>query len=305
VSTGSASRASDMSPSGPSLLTAKAADGTVAQAIDEGQGRAILIVHPGMTTEAGYARVARLLAPRFRVLRLRRRQYRLDLKAAPNTGSPCTVAQEVEHVLAVVDAVGAPVVLYGHSSGGPVALEALLASPASFAGAVIYDPAAVIGAPGAEHLSTDVVPDGGVGPGVTSARSALLSGNPGQALAIFTRIAAGWPAWLCSLAGGMVALMPTYRRLIPCQIDDLEALERLGNRLTAYDRVNLPIRLLGGERSPAFLKEILDALQGALPAAERVSVRRQGHDGHVRDPQQLAGLIAAFADSVMPPVAAM
>ena len=122
-------------------LTTTAADGTAVRALDEGKGPVILILHPGMDTGTQYKKVADILSRRFRVIRLHRRQYRLDLKKSPRLGDWCTVAQEVEHVLAIVKVIDAPAVLYGHSSGGPVALESLLASPSSFAGAVIYEPA--------------------------------------------------------------------------------------------------------------------------------------------------------------------
>ena len=104
------------------LLIAQASDGTSVRAEAQGEGRVILILHPGMDTGKSYAQVAARLARRYRVIRLHRRQYRLDLKTDPRHGSPCTVAQEVEHVLALVKAIGAPVLLFGHSSGATVAL---------------------------------------------------------------------------------------------------------------------------------------------------------------------------------------
>ena len=260
-----------------------------------------MILHPGMETGTRYGKVAELLAHRFRVIRVHRRQYRLDLKRDPKIGSPCTVAQEVEHVLAIVAAVDGPVVVYGHSSGGSVALEALVASPSSFAGGVIYEPSSVIGPPGGEHLAGDAIPrDGEVGQAVRRARAALVAGNPGQALAVFIEISAGWPGWACRLAGAFTALVPSYRRLIPCQIDDFEVMERLGNRFKVYSSLELPAALIGGERSPAVIKEMVGALESALPSAEHLTLRRQGHNGHVRDPKQLAGLIEAFADKVLP-----
>jgi pimeloyl-ACP methyl ester carboxylesterase len=61
-----------------------------------------------------WGKVAARLAPRFRVVRLHRRQYRLDIA----TGSPWTIAQEVDDVLAVAKVIGEPMLVVGHSSGG-------------------------------------------------------------------------------------------------------------------------------------------------------------------------------------------
>jgi hypothetical protein len=83
-------------------LTTTSADDSTVRALDEGQGPVILILHPGMETGTRYRKVAAILSKRFRVIRLHRRQYRLDLKKDPRVGSPCTVAEEVEHVLAMV-----------------------------------------------------------------------------------------------------------------------------------------------------------------------------------------------------------
>ncbi len=281
------------------LLTATASDGTGVRAEVEGSGRTILILHPGMDTGKSYARIAAILAKRYRVIRLHRRQYRLDLKADPLHGSPCTVADEVAHVLAIVKAIDDPIFLYGHSSGGPVALETLVASPSSFAGAMIYEPASVINSAGSLNLSGDRIErNGELGEGLKRAREALVAGKPGRALGVFTQIAAGWPGYLANPTAELVALIPAYRTLIPCQIDDLEAMERLGIRLDAYARVNLPIAVVSGEKSPTSNKEMAEAVAGALPIVERMTLKGQGHACHTRDPQQLARVIETFADRV-------
>jgi pimeloyl-ACP methyl ester carboxylesterase len=131
------------------MITAQAADGSSVRAFDEGRGPVVLILHGGMDDGTSWRRVAGRLVPRFRVVRLHRRQYRLDLK----TGSACTMADEVEHVTALVHAIGQPMVVVGHSSGAVLALEALVAVPSAFAGAVLYEPPCVIGPPlGGEAL---------------------------------------------------------------------------------------------------------------------------------------------------------
>jgi pimeloyl-ACP methyl ester carboxylesterase len=281
-------------------LTATATDGTNVRALDQGQGPVILILHPGMETGTRYQQVAAMLARRFRVIRLHRRQYRLDLKRDPKLGDPCTVAQEVEHVLAIVRMMNEPVVVYGHSSGGPVALESLLASAPSFVGAVIYEPASVIGSPGALRLAFEVLPGNGeVGEGLQRCRSALAMRDPGKALGIFISVAAGWPAWATHITGKLVALQPAYRELIPCQIDDLEAMERLGVRLEAYSRIGVPTVLLGGDRSPKPLQETVVAVARAIPSAGHVVLHGRGHDAHVRAPEHLARVIEAQADTML------
>ena len=280
-------------------LLASAADGTSVRAEVEGEGHVILILHPGMDTGKSYAQVAARLSRRYQIIRLHRRQYRLDLKTDPLCGSPCTVVEEVDHVLAIVKAVGVPVLLFGHSSGGTVALEALVASPSSFAGGMIYEPASVIESTDGLHLSKERIErNGEVGEGLRYARQVLVEGKPGAAIGMFTQVVAGWPSFLANLAGALTALLPAYRRLIPCQIDDLETMERLGVRLDAYSKLNLPVAMLGGERSPDCNKEMVDAVADVLPRVERIELRGQGHACHVRDPKKLATVIETFAKRI-------
>ncbi|MEV0380093.1 alpha/beta hydrolase [Nonomuraea sp. NPDC050643] len=266
-------------------MTARAADGTEARAIDEGGGPPILVLHPGLDDGASWARVAALLAPRHRVVRVHRRRYRPDL-----TGPPCTVAQEVEHVLAVASAVGGPMVVAGHSSGAVVALEALVAAPSLFAGAVLYEPPLVIGPP----LGG---PDGAVH---RRARAAIAAGRPGRAMRIFTRDTVRLPGWAALLVGLFVPLVPRMRALAPGQVEDNAALDDLGVRLDAYAGIDVPVVLLGGDRSPAHLGERLDALARVLPRAERVIMRGQGHAAHTKAPDQVAAVIGTLAAKVLP-----
>ena len=280
-------------------LLAQASDGTSVRAETEGEGRVMLILHPGMNTAKSYEKVAARLKGQHRVIRLHRRQYRLDLKTDPLRGSPCTVAEEVEHVLAIVKAVGEPVMLFGHSSGGTVALEALIASPSSFVGGMIYEPALVLRSADGLHLALDRIErESSAGEGLRRARQALTNGQPGRAIGIFTQVIAGWPGFLANAAGALTALVPAYRQLIPCQIDDLEAMERLGIRLDAYSKLNLPVAMVCGERSPGVNKEMIAAVADVLPRVERIDLRGQGHGGHVRDPKQLADVMKTFAQKV-------
>jgi pimeloyl-ACP methyl ester carboxylesterase len=273
------------------MLTTTSADGTSVRAYDEGRGAAIVMLGPGLDDGTRDKKLAAILARRYRVLRLHRRQYRLDLKAGPRLGdSACSIAQEAEDVLAVVRAVGKPAVVYGHSDGGVVALEALVASPSSFAGAVIFEPAAVIGPPLA----------GEGGRVLKQARAAFAAGRPGKAMAIFFRDTIGLPRWQAWLAGMSTALIPKYRNLVPAQLDSLEALDRLGVRLDAYAQIKVQAVLLGGDRSPAHLSGRLDAIERVMPDAERVVMHHRDHGADLKHPEEVARVIERLAARVLP-----
>ena len=75
-------------------------------------------------------------------------------------------------------------------------------------------------------------------------------------------------------------------------------MERLGVRLGAYARLNLPIAMVCGDQSPANNKAMVEAVAGALPMVERITLKGQCHASHTRDPEQLARVIEAFAGRV-------
>ena len=85
---------------------------------DEGTGPLVLVVHGGLSDESAWAKVAAELTPSFRVVRIRRRLYRMELPADAATD----FAREVDDLLALAAKIGEPSVLVGHSSGAIVAL---------------------------------------------------------------------------------------------------------------------------------------------------------------------------------------
>ncbi|MEO3871137.1 hypothetical protein ABGB18_20185 [Nonomuraea sp. B12E4] len=117
-------------------------------------------------------------------------------------------------------------------------------------------------------------------------------------MTIFLRDTVGLPAWQSWLAGRVSALVPRFRRLAPCQLDSLEALDRLGVRLDTYARITVPTVLLSGDRSPAHLPERLDAIGRVMPDAERVVMPGRDHSADLRHPRQVAQLIEAQARKV-------
>lgn len=259
-----------------------ASDGSTVRAIDEGIGTPILVLHGGMGDSTTWAPVTDLLNQRFRTLRLHRRQYRLDLD-----GPPVTMAQEVEHVAAIAGRLDKPL-LVGHSSGAVLALEALVAAPDAYSGAVLYEPPIVIGEP----LG---------GPKLMPAREAFDNGKAGKAFAIFLRDVVGMNPLLCWAAGVAMGRQPEMRAPIGRQLDDCDAIDALGVRLDAYAKLDLPILLMGGDKSPRHLGERLDALEHVLPRTRRLLMHGQGHAAEHRVPHRVARAISKHYDEEVEP----
>jgi pimeloyl-ACP methyl ester carboxylesterase len=267
---------------GRELLVA-GADGRPIPVTDEGQGPAILLLHAGSADRSSWAGVAAQLSGRFRVLRFDRWTYR-DGHAAASPAGAETMAAEVADVLAVAAATGERPLLVGHSSGAVVALESALAAPAAFRAMVLYEPPV---AP-AEPLG---------GEALRRARVALDAGDPDRAITIHLREIAGYGRLLVAAIRRVPPAWQVVRGHAAAQIADDEAIESLGVGLDRYARLDLPVLLLGGDRSPAHMRERLDALAAVLPGLDSVVVLDgQGHLANLRAPGEVAQVIAGFAD---------
>lgn len=264
---------------------ATASDGAEIRGFDEGAGPPVLVVHGGMDGGTSMGRVSARLASRFRVVRLHRRTYRLDLDVDPRV----SMAQEAGDVAAAARALGGRVVLVGHSSGAVVALEAMAASPSLFAGAVLYEPPALV----------DGYPLGGEA--LRRAKAELARGRRARTIVIFLRDIVRYPRWLAWILGLMVAAVPYMRPRIQRQLVDCEAMDRAGVRSAEYSGIGVPVLFLLGQRSPSHLHRRTEALRDAMPGARIAALPGQGHAANKRRPQRLAELISAFSDALTTP----
>ncbi|MEV6843300.1 alpha/beta hydrolase [Actinoplanes sp. NPDC051411] len=294
--------------------------------IVEGSGRSILVLHGGMGDLSSWEKVTDRLRERFRVARLYRPQYRLDVPRK------VTMADEVVEVLAAAATLDRPV-LVGHSSGAVLALEALVASPELFSAAALYEPPLLIsdqrlgdgtqsesgsaqtdlaggaepgraepgGAQSDRAQSDSARPDGGgvsrAGGGrpVDRARAALADGRPGTAFVIFLREIAGLRDPMFDAAEAAINQRTEIAPVVERQLDDNDAIDALGNRLAAYSKIDLPVLLITGDQSPRHLQERLSALEAVLPDARRATLPGEGHNAERSAPERLAEVVGQFA----------
>ena len=128
--------------------TVRSADGTAIAYEDVGAGPPLVLVHGSVSDRTYWAPVVPALAERFTVMSIDRRG-RGDSGDAPSYA----VEREAEDIAAVVDAVGEPVHLVGHSYGGLCALESAPRT-ANLAALTLYEPAIVAGGTIPEDLVT-------------------------------------------------------------------------------------------------------------------------------------------------------
>jgi pimeloyl-ACP methyl ester carboxylesterase len=233
-----------------------------------------------MDDGSSWRKVAGVLAGRFRVVRVVRRQCRADLPPL----EPCSMDAEVDTVLTVAANLTEPMIIVGHSSGGVVALETLLAAPSKFAGAVLYEPPAATG----DDTAHDEI--------FARIRAAVNEDKPGKAMQIFVHEIVGMPASAGLALRAVMAGSAKLRALAPRQLSDLDG---LGVRLGGYASIEVPVLLLGGDRSPAHLGDKLGALADTLPDAGRLVMAGWDHGAQAKAPTEVASAITTFARQVL------
>jgi pimeloyl-ACP methyl ester carboxylesterase len=117
--------------------TLSSADGTTIAYDEQGEGPALILVDGALTVHSSGsgAELAKLLAPHFTV-------YGFDRRGRGGSGDtpPYAVDREIDDIEALADRAGGPAFLYGHSSGGPLAMRAAIRLGGKVAKIAMYEP---------------------------------------------------------------------------------------------------------------------------------------------------------------------
>ncbi len=120
---------------GPVTERITSRDGTAIAFDRSGYGPVLVVVGGALSDRSAAAELARSLAATFTVLAYDRRG-RGDTGDTP----PYAVEREVEDLEALVEAAGGSAFVFGHSSGGVLALEAARAMPGAIPRVALYEP---------------------------------------------------------------------------------------------------------------------------------------------------------------------
>jgi pimeloyl-ACP methyl ester carboxylesterase len=249
------------------------ADGTTIGYRSLGEGPGLLLISGGYLAAQHYTELARALAGEFTV-------HVHDRRGRGRSGPPgekYCMARECEDVEALVAETGARLV-FGHSSGGLIALQAALTVPAINAVAV-YEPA--LSMYGAFDLSWIPRFEREMGQGdVAAAIVTFAKGVKAE------RVSAAIPRLLFEPA---LRWYLRRRRRAPGSdeesLPELLPLQRLDVQIFAetsssegFAGLRADALLMAGDRTPPPLHRALDALQASLPRAERVVLDGVGHE---------------------------
>jgi pimeloyl-ACP methyl ester carboxylesterase len=232
-----------------------------------GGGPKLVLVHGGLQTSGNFTRLAVELASTFTVYVPDRRGRGLSGPAGADHG----LRSEIEDLRAVLDETGAGNV-FGLSSGAVIALQAAL-ELAQIRRLAVYEP---------PLWFDDNNPVGWrpryekeLAAGRTAAAFVTVAKGTGgfryAPRAVLTPLVRlGLRADRRRGAAGLGTLVPTMRQ-------DATVVEQAAGSLSRFSAVEAETLLLGGDRSPAYLKRVLNGLEPVLPRVRRVTLTGVGH----------------------------
>jgi pimeloyl-ACP methyl ester carboxylesterase len=247
--------------------TVTSADGVRIAYERVGSGPALVIVNGALSTRASGAPLDSLLAGDFTL-------YRYDRRGRGDSSDShgYAVGRERDDLAAVVSATGEAPYVYGHSSGGALALEAA-SGGVCMRGLVVHEPPYIRG-PGTSPETAEAL-DELVAAGNRDEAVERFLRNTGAPDAMLVQMKAS-PAW-----GQMLALAHTLSYDVRICNEGRVPVDRAG-------QIRCPVLGTAGSLSPPWAGDAVRAIAGAVPDGEW---RMLDGQSHTVAPDVLAALV--------------
>lgn len=250
-------------------------DGTTIGYHELGSGPALVMIHGSLSDGQPYLGLAELLAEHFTC-------YVVDGRGrglSGGFGDNFTVDTVVADIQAVLAAAGPGAILFGHSYGASMVLQAALRSD-DLAGLVLYEPPLPLRAPVAgTNLPPFVaaIDAGDADAALDGAWTTIIGGSVEEREFIKTT-----PLW-----GMLTGFAPTW-------IPELTVLDALPDTVQPYAALDLSVLLIMGSQSPEHLRYSTNAVSEVVPQPSLVDIEGVNHFAHLTNPAALAGPILSW-----------
>jgi len=260
------------------MQTLSSPDGTTIAYDSQGEGPALVLVDGALSVHSSGSgsELAKLLAPHFTV-------YGFDRRGRGESGDtlPYAIDREIDDIEALIDRAGGQAFLYGHSSGGPLAMRAALGLGGKVSKIAMYEPP-YNNDPGAQESWSQYL---------RQLRQALAEGRRGDAVALFMRFV-GMPA---EQVDGMrrAPFWPGMEAVAPTLAYDHAAImgEPWSVPTELAAGVPVPALVMAGDASFPFMPDAARVLSQALPQGQLRTLEGQTHEVN---PGVLAPVLVEF-----------
>lgn len=249
--------------------------------LERGSGEPVVLLHSSGASGAQWRALAELLGGRYRVAAPDLYGYGASAQW-PGRGM-FSLAHEAQIVHALLDRVGEPAHLVGHSYGGAVALHVARLHGERLRSLALIEPVAF-------HLLSERAEIAALAEGVARA---VACGDYHSGFAAFVDYWSGPGAWDAIPAARREAMAA---RLPKVALDFHAALHEPA-RLADFYTMAVPTLLLRGALSPLPARRICDLLAQALPDPQLVTLNDAGHMAPLTHASQVNAFIAAHLNS--------
>ena len=262
----------------PRRIVVQAPDGVQIVGAAFGEGPGIAFVYGAMMEQTGWSRLAAHL-------QTGRTLYTYDRRGrGESTDRPeYSVATEVDDLLAFVDSLPQPIDVFGHSSGALLVLDAAVRGMA-VRRLVLYEP--VLPAVREPRVPADL-------PG--RIRALVAAGDRDAAMEAFMRDG----MWLTEADIERARGSERWRdltRYVETAAYDVTIARTYELEPERLARLRMPVLLLVGSQSPAWMKQGVEQFAAALPEARIEVLEGQGHNAQFSAPDLLAAKVRRFLD---------
>jgi pimeloyl-ACP methyl ester carboxylesterase len=246
-----------------------------------GEGTPVVLLHSGGMSGRQWRRLAGLLAERHRVV------VPDFLGSGENPpwpdGAPFDFRFDVGAVGELLDGLGAPAHLVGHSYGGLVALTLARERPAAVRSLAVYDPVTF----GVLHASGDAGLEDLARPAAHPLFLDDARGGGDEWFEVFVDYWNGPGSWRALPDAARASFLRVGRKVY------LEVRSLMADRTppAAYASITASTLLLGGERSPLAARRVVALLADAIPRAENRVLAGAGHMGPISHAAEVNALV--------------
>ncbi len=254
----------------------ESADGIAIRWLAVGSGPPLVLVPGGIGDEHAFDPLVGHLAGRLQCVTIGRRG-----KGLSDDAPDYSYDREYEDVAAVLDAVGPPYFLFGHSSGAVCALGAALIWNVDKL--VIVEPPLPLDEPGidAEHHS--------------AVRTALERGEEETAVLLALRHALRLqPAAIDALRSRSDWSRVLQRGV--AWLRELDEINKLPADVERYRAIEAPVLLVYGTETQRRRRAAVEALADAMPNAKMIGFAGHGHDVANAAAEDVASAVSAFLE---------
>lgn len=262
-----------------------AVDGTDIAYAEAGAGPPLVMVHGTLGDQRSWTAQMAPFGERFRAMAV---SLRHCWPGRWEDGGDFTIARHTADIAGVIRALGAgPVRLVGHSRGGHIAFRVAQHHPELIEALVLVEPGGELdeslgGAPSAGHQAS----------AFAKAAALIAEGREEEGLTVVAEHTGGPGAWAKRSEARKEVNRANARTLLG-QIHE----QRSPYRRAEAEGIRARTLLIGGDRSQPQFARILDALEGAMPNARRVTIPNAAHSVQADNPAAFNAAVFAFLEA--------